>query len=96
MGLIVNKPVQLPGGSIIAGSSLQDDPGKHIHVERSTDNGQTWSRIGPHSLAEIAQERRAGYRYYGSWARKLLTRDYPQWQSKRQLPKERSPYSCYL
>lgn len=47
VGPIVNKPVQLDDGSIIAGSSLQDDPGWRIHVERSSDNGQTWTKIGP-------------------------------------------------
>ena len=47
VGPIVNKPVQLDDGSIIAGSSLQGDPGKRIHVERSTDNGRTWTKIGP-------------------------------------------------
>jgi predicted neuraminidase len=44
VGPIVNKPVQLDDGTIISGSSTQSG-GWHIHVERSTDNGQTWSRI---------------------------------------------------
>jgi predicted neuraminidase len=34
-------------GTIIAGSSLQGKPGKRIHIERSEDNGQTWTKIGP-------------------------------------------------
>jgi predicted neuraminidase/lysophospholipase L1-like esterase len=44
VGPIVNKPVQLDDGTIIAGSSTQGG-GKRIHVERSTDNGQTWTKI---------------------------------------------------
>jgi predicted neuraminidase/pectate lyase len=47
VGPIVNKPVYMDDGAIIAGSSLQGGPGKRIHVERSTDNGKTWTKIGP-------------------------------------------------
>jgi predicted neuraminidase/pectate lyase len=47
VGPIVNKPVYMNDGTIIAGSSLQGDPGKRIHVERSADNGQTWTKTGP-------------------------------------------------
>jgi predicted neuraminidase len=47
VGPIVNKPVYMDDGTIIAGSSLQGKPGKRIHVERSTDNGKTWIKIGP-------------------------------------------------
>ena len=41
-GPIVNKPVYMDDGTIIAGSGLHGKPGKRIHVERSTDNGETW------------------------------------------------------
>ncbi len=47
VGPIVNKPVYLADGTIVAGSSLQGEPGKRIHVERSTDNGKTWTKVGP-------------------------------------------------
>lgn len=47
VGPIVNKPVYMDNGTIIAGSSLQGKPGKRIHMEMSTDNGKTWTRIGP-------------------------------------------------
>jgi predicted neuraminidase len=47
VGPIVNKPVYLNDGTIIAGGSLQGGPGWRIHVERSTDNGKTWDKIGP-------------------------------------------------
>lgn len=47
VGPIVNKPIYLDDGTIIAGASLQGPPGKRIHVERSTDNGKTWTKIGP-------------------------------------------------
>jgi PelA/Pel-15E family pectate lyase len=33
-------------------------------------------------LADIENERRAGYLYAGEWPEKLLTRDYPKWQQK--------------
>jgi hypothetical protein len=47
VGPIVNKPVYMDDGTIIAGASLQGGPGWRIHVERSTDNGKTWTKIGP-------------------------------------------------
>jgi predicted neuraminidase len=47
VGPIVNKPVYMDDGTIIAGSSLQGDPGKRIHVELSADNGRTWTKVGP-------------------------------------------------
>jgi predicted neuraminidase len=50
-GPIVNKPVQLDDGTIISPSSEQEGgsgrEGWTIHVERSTDNGLTWTKIGP-------------------------------------------------
>jgi predicted neuraminidase len=46
-GQFVNEPVYLDDGTIIAGSSLQAGPGRRVHVERSTDNGKTWTKIGP-------------------------------------------------
>ncbi len=45
VGPIVNKPVILDDGTIVAGSSLQGEPGKRIHVERSSDNGATWTKV---------------------------------------------------
>ncbi|WP_297088103.1 exo-alpha-sialidase [uncultured Draconibacterium sp.] len=47
VGPIVNKPIYLEDGTIIAGASLQGDPGKRIHIERSTDDGKTWTKVGP-------------------------------------------------
>lgn len=47
VGPIVNQPVYMDDGTIIAGGSLQGGPGWRIHVERSTDNGKTWTKIGP-------------------------------------------------
>lgn len=33
-------------------------------------------------LKDIEQERRVGYSYYGNYAEKLLTREYPKWKQK--------------
>ena len=41
-----------------------------------------------YSFSEIGQERRTGYAYYGGWASKLLTDDYPRWREKHKFPKE--------
>jgi predicted neuraminidase len=42
LGPIKNKPVQLANGDIIAGSSTEHD-GWRVHMERSTDQGVTWT-----------------------------------------------------
>lgn len=38
-----------------------------------------------YALSEIERERRAGYRYYGTWAATLL-REYPRWHAKHNMP----------
>ncbi len=50
VGPIKNKPVQLPNGDLLSGSSSEDNPSPQtwrIHFELSTDNGQSWSKIKP-------------------------------------------------
>jgi alpha-L-rhamnosidase len=46
IGPVKNKPIQLEDGTIISGSSTEDQ-GWRVHVERSTDGGETWRFIGP-------------------------------------------------
>ncbi len=46
LGPIKNKPIQLSDGTLISGSSDENN-GWKAHVERSTDNGITWTFIGP-------------------------------------------------
>jgi predicted neuraminidase len=46
LGPIKNKPVQLAGGEIVAGSSTEHD-GWRVHFERSTDGGRTWMATAP-------------------------------------------------
>jgi predicted neuraminidase len=41
-GPIKNKPIGLADGTILSGSSTED-AGWRVHVERSSDNGKTWS-----------------------------------------------------
>ena len=41
-----------------------------------------------YALSEIGQERRGGYDYYGGWAAKLLTNEYPGWREKHKPPTE--------
>ena len=42
-----NKPIQLADGTILAPSAIEDSHGWRVHIERSTDNGKTWTKIGP-------------------------------------------------
>ncbi|MCA9088731.1 MAG: exo-alpha-sialidase, partial [Planctomycetaceae bacterium] len=45
-GPVKNKPVQLPNGDILCGSSTEYD-GWRPHFELTSDLGRTWTRIGP-------------------------------------------------
>jgi predicted neuraminidase len=46
LGPVKNKPIQLPNGDILSGSSTEDN-GWRVHFERSTDLGKSWTKIGP-------------------------------------------------
>jgi predicted neuraminidase len=43
VGPIKNKPISLPDGTILCGSSSEDH-GWRVHMERTADFGKTWSR----------------------------------------------------
>lgn len=45
-GPVKNKPVELAGGTILAGSSTEDQ-GWRVHFERTGDLGRTWQRTEP-------------------------------------------------
>lgn len=46
IGPVKNKPVQLANGDILSGSSTEHD-GWRVHMERSLDNGRTWTATPP-------------------------------------------------
>ncbi len=46
-GPIRAKPLVLPDGTVISGSSVESYRSWACWIERSTDNGRTWTRIGP-------------------------------------------------
>jgi PelA/Pel-15E family pectate lyase len=50
------------------------DTNEPIFVGRDSEPKKT--------LAEIENERRVGYAYYGNWAAKLITEEYPKWAEK--------------
>jgi predicted neuraminidase len=47
LGPIKNKPIQLTDGTILAGTSVESYKAWGCWVERSKDDGATWSRFGP-------------------------------------------------
>ena len=48
LGPIKNQPIQLEDGTILSPSSNETTSGEWtIHIERSDDNGQTWTTTGP-------------------------------------------------
>ena len=46
LGPVKNKPVELASGDLLAPSSTEHD-GWRLHFERTSDGGETWTRIGP-------------------------------------------------
>jgi len=47
LGPIKDKPLVLPDGDIVSGSSVESYHAWAAWIERSLDNGQTWTKIGP-------------------------------------------------
>ena len=47
VGPVRAKPLVLPGGAIVSGSSTESYRAWAAWIERSIDNGKTWRRIGP-------------------------------------------------
>ena len=47
LGPIRAKPLVLADGTIVSGSSIESYREWAVWIERSTNNGQTWSKIGP-------------------------------------------------
>lgn len=52
-GPIRAKPLVLDDGTIISGSSVESYGSWAVWVERSSDNGVTWTRTGPITLPEL-------------------------------------------
>jgi hypothetical protein len=46
IGPVKNKPVQLANGDLLSPSGMQDDKAR-VHFERSTDQGDMWSKTAP-------------------------------------------------
>ena len=54
-GPIKNKPLVLSDGTILAGTSVESHRAWTCWVERSEDNGQTWTRHGPIVVPKVAK-----------------------------------------
>ncbi|HUW17715.1 MAG TPA: sialidase family protein [Sedimentisphaerales bacterium] len=46
LGPVKNKPIQMPDGVLLCGSSTEDK-GWRVHFERTADLGKTWQHVGP-------------------------------------------------
>ena len=62
IGPVRAKPLVLPGGTIVSGSSTESYHSWAVWIERSTDDGKTWAKIGPMVPAseEKASNQRTG------------------------------------
>jgi predicted neuraminidase len=47
LGPIKDKPLVLPNGTIVSGTSVESYSSWAAWIDRSTDNGKTWTKIGP-------------------------------------------------
>jgi len=54
LGPIRAKPLVLEDGTIVSGSSVEAHETWAAWIERSTDNGKTWSKIGPITVSREA------------------------------------------
>jgi len=60
-GPIKDKPLVLADGAIVSGTSVESYRSWACWVERSTDNGRSWTRIGPITVAPPAAEAPSGF-----------------------------------
>ncbi|WP_229668730.1 sialidase family protein [Edaphobacter acidisoli] len=56
LGPIRAKPLVLPDGTIVAGTSFEAYKTWAAWVERSTDDGKTWAKIGPITISPAVDE----------------------------------------
>jgi predicted neuraminidase len=47
LGPIKDKPLVLSNGTIVSGTSVESYSSWAVWIDRSTDNGKTWTKIGP-------------------------------------------------
>jgi predicted neuraminidase len=60
LGPIRAKPLVLPDGTVVSGSSVEKDVHWTVWVERSVDGGETFTKFGPIALAEALDVPDAG------------------------------------
>lgn len=56
LGPIRAKPLVLPDGTIVSGTSFEAHETWAAWIERSTDNGRTWAKIGPITISRELDE----------------------------------------
>jgi len=56
LGPIRAKPLVLPDGTIVSGTSFEAYKTWAAWVERSTDGGKTWAKIGPITISSVVDE----------------------------------------
>lgn len=73
LGPIKNKPIQLNDGTIVSGSSTEG-AGWLLHVERSSDGGETWTKTGPLNDSAVAKLIQPAILDHGNGALQMLCR----------------------
>jgi predicted neuraminidase len=55
LGPIKDKPLVLPNGTIVSGTSVESYTSWAVWIDRSTDNGKTWTKFGPITVSPASQ-----------------------------------------
>lgn len=55
LGPIKDKPLVLPDGTIVSGTSVESYSSWAAWIDRSTDNGKTWTKFGPITVSPTPQ-----------------------------------------
>ncbi len=92
------KAVQLKGIRMVVTADNQSPTGKNRVVVKDAAAPALWARfyeigtnrplfadrdgVARYDLAAIGYERRNGYRWYGYWPQRLMTKAYPAWKEK--------------
>ena len=72
LGPIKNKPVQLADGTILSPSSVETNSKWSVHIERSVDDGKTWTKIAIDTMGfDVIQP---GILQYGNGKLQILCR----------------------
>ncbi len=73
LGPVKNKPIQLKDGTLLCPTSKEDD-GWKVYIERTSDLGRTWQRIGPLAAAQEIEAIQPSFLTYADERMQIICR----------------------